>query len=92
MIETRLRIDIKYNKSTKINKDIYLKMEFTPTEDQFEKICIPAFEDITSICDEMNFQIKCGNDYIIDFLENIIKSYRNNESIFKKQIEIEPNL
>ena len=62
------------------------------TEDQFEKICKPAFEDITSICDEMNFQIKCGNEYIIDFLENIIKSYRNNESIFKKQIEIEPNL
>ena len=67
-------------------------MKFTPTEDQFEKICKPAFEDITAICDEMNFQIKCGNGYIIDFLENIIKSYRNNESIFKKQIEIEPNL
>ena len=67
-------------------------MKFTPTDDQFEKICIPAFEDITSICDEMNFQIKCGNDYIIVFLENVIKSYRNNESIFKKQIEIDPNL
>ena len=67
-------------------------MKFTPTEDQFEKFCKPAFEDITSICDEMNFQIKCGNDYIIIFLENIINSYRNNESIFKKQIEIEPNL
>jgi len=67
-------------------------MKFTPTEDQFEKICKPAFEDITAICDEMNFQIKCGNGYIIDFLENIIKSYRNNESIFKKEIEIEPNL
>ena len=67
-------------------------MKFTPTEDQFEKICKPAFEDITSICDEMNFQIQCGNGYIIDFLENIINSYRNKESIFKKQIEIEPNL
>ena len=67
-------------------------MKFTPTDDQFEKFCKPAFEDITSICDEMNFQIRCGNGYIIDFLENIIKSYRNNESIFKKQIEIEPNL
>ena len=67
-------------------------MKFTPTEDQFEKICKPAFEDITSICDEMNFQIKCGNNYIIDFLENIISSYQNKESIFKKQIEIEPNL
>ena len=67
-------------------------MKFTPTEYQFEKICKPAFEDITSICDEMNFQIQCGNDYIIDFLQNIINSYRNNESIFKKQIEIEPNL
>ena len=67
-------------------------MKFTPTDDQFEKFCKPAFEDITSICDEMNFQIKCGNGYIIDFLENIINSYRNNESIFKKQIEIEPNL
>ena len=67
-------------------------MKFTPSEDQFEKFCKPAFEDITSICDEMNFQIKCGNGYIIDFLENIINIYRNNESIFKKQIEIEPNL
>ena len=67
-------------------------MKFTPTEDEFEKICKPAFEDITSICDEMKFQIKCGNDYIIDFLESIIKSYQNNESIFKKQIDIEPNL
>jgi len=67
-------------------------MKFTPTDNEFEKFCIPAFEDITAICDEMNFQIKCGNEYIIDFLENIIKSYRNNESIFKKQIEIEPNL
>ena len=67
-------------------------MKFTPTEDQLEKICQPAFEDITAICDEMNLQIKFGNEYIIYFLENIIKSYRNNESIFKKQVEIEPNL
>ena len=67
-------------------------MKFTPTEDEFEKFYQPAFEDITSICDEMNFQIKCGNEYIIYFLENIINSYQNNESIFKKQIEIEPNL
>ena len=67
-------------------------MKFTPSDDQFEKICKPAFEDITSICDEMNFQIRCGNGFIIEFLENIIKSYQNNESIFKKQIEIEPNL
>ena len=67
-------------------------MKFTPTDDQLKKFCIPAFEDITSICDEMNFQIQCGNDYIIEFLENIIKSYKNNEGIFKKQVEIEPNL
>ena len=67
-------------------------MKFTPTDDQIEKICKPAFEDITSICDEMNFQIQCGNDYIIYFLENIIKIYRNNEGVFKRQIEIEPNL
>tara|TARA_Y100001978_G_scaffold82847_1_gene74243 strand:- start:483 stop:686 length:204 start_codon:yes stop_codon:yes gene_type:complete len=67
-------------------------MNFTPTDDQIEKICIPAFEDITSICDEMKFQIQCGNDYIIDFLENIIKSYKNNEGLFKRQTEIEPNL
>ena len=67
-------------------------MKFNPTDEQLEKICIPAFEDITSICDEMNFKIKCGNDYIIDFLENVIKSYKNNEGPFKRQIEIEPNL
>ena len=67
-------------------------MKFTPTDEQFDKICKPAFEDIISICDEMNFQIDCGNDYIIYFLENIIKSYKSNEGIFKRQIEIEPNL
>ena len=67
-------------------------MKFIPTDDQIEKICKPAFEDIISICDEMNFQINCGNDYIIDFLENIIKSYKSNEGIFKRQVEIEPNL
>ncbi len=67
-------------------------MKFKPTDEQFDKVCVPAFEDIISICDEMNFQIKCGNDYIIDFLENIIKSYKSDEGIFKRQIEIEPNL
>jgi len=67
-------------------------MKFVPTDYQIEKICKPAFEDIISICDEMNFQIECGNDYIIDFLEDIIKSYKSNEGIFKRQIEIEPNL
>ena len=67
-------------------------MKFTPSDEQFDKYCKPAFEDITSICDEMNFQIDCGNDYIIYFLENIIKSYKSDEGIFKRQIEIEPNL
>ena len=67
-------------------------MKFTPSDDQIEKVCKPAFEDILSICDEMNFQISCGNDYIIDFLENIVKTYKNNEGKFKRQIEIEPNL
>ena len=67
-------------------------MEFTPTVDQLEKICKPAFEDIISICDEMNFQIQCGDDYIIYFLENIIRCYRGNEGMFTRQIEIEPNL
>ena len=67
-------------------------MKFTPSDEQLEKICKPAFEDITFICDELKFQTQCGNDYIIDFLENIIKSYKNNEGIFKRHIEIEPNL
>ena len=67
-------------------------MKFTPTDQQFQKVCVPAFEDILSICDEMDFQIQCGNDFIIFFLENIIKSYKTNEGIFKRQVEIEPNL
>tara|TARA_Y100000589_G_C26649269_1_gene425328 strand:+ start:33 stop:236 length:204 start_codon:yes stop_codon:yes gene_type:complete len=67
-------------------------MKFTPSDAQFDKYCKPAFEDIISICDEMNFQIDCGNDYIIYFLENIIKSYKSDEGIFKRQIEVEPNL
>ena len=67
-------------------------MKFTPTDEHLEKICNPAFEDIVSICDEMNFQINCGNEYIISFLENIIQIYKSNEGLFKRQIEIEPNL
>ena len=67
-------------------------MKFEPNEEQFEKVCRPAFEDILAICDEMNFQLNCGNDYIIYFLTNVIKSYESNNGIFKKEIEIEPNL
>ena len=82
----------KFIKGTRINHNINFKMEFTPTDYQLEKFCNPAFEDIISISDEMNFQIQCGDDYIIYFLENIIKCYRSNEGMFSRQIEIEPNL
>ena len=42
-------------------------MKFEPTEDQLERIFNPAYEDIMAICDEVDIETKCGNQYIIQF-------------------------
>ena len=51
-------------------------MKFKPTDEQLEKIFNPAYEDIMAICDEMDFETKCGNQFIINFLEDIVADYK----------------
>tara|TARA_B100000212_G_C27143298_1_gene434293 strand:+ start:438 stop:641 length:204 start_codon:yes stop_codon:yes gene_type:complete len=51
-------------------------MKFKPTSEQQEKIFNPAYEDIMAICDEMDFESKCGNEFIIKFLEDIVQDYK----------------
>ena len=60
-------------------------MKFEPTEDQLERILNPAYEDIMAICDEVDLETKCGNQYIIQFLENIVEDYK----ILVKQLKEE---
>ncbi len=62
-------------------------MKFEPTEDQLERILNPAYEDIMAICDEVDIETKCGNQYIIQFLENIVKDYK----ILVQQLKEEEN-
>ena len=60
-------------------------MPYKPTDDQLEKIFNPAYEDIMSICDDLDIETKCGNEYIIKFLENIVEDYK----ILVKQLKEE---
>ena len=60
-------------------------MAYKPTDDQLEKIFNPAYEDIMSICDELDIETKAGNEYIIEFLENIVEDYK----ILVKQLKEE---
>ena len=63
-------------------------MKFEPTDDQLERIINPAYEDIMSICDELDIETKCGNDFIIRFLENIVEDYK----LLVKQLKEEENI
>ena len=51
-------------------------MKFKPSDDEMEKIFNPAYEDIMSICDDLDIETKCGNQFIIEFLENIVEDYK----------------
>ena len=62
-------------------------MTFKPTEDQLERVLNPAYEDIMAICDEVDIETKCGNEFIIGFLENIVKDYK----ILVQQLKEEEN-
>tara|TARA_B100000965_G_scaffold63076_1_gene48855 strand:- start:311 stop:511 length:201 start_codon:yes stop_codon:yes gene_type:complete len=62
-------------------------MTFEPTKDQLERILNPAYEDIMAICDEVDIETKCGNEFIIEFLENIAKDYK----ILVEQLKEEEN-
>ena len=60
-------------------------MKYKPTDDEREKIFNPAYEDIMSICDDLDIETKCGNEFIIEFLENIVEDYK----ILVKQLKEE---
>ena len=60
-------------------------MKYKPTDDEMEKIFNPAYEDIMSICDDLDIETKCGNEFIITFLENIVEDYK----ILVKQLKEE---
>tara|TARA_Y100001933_G_C18873131_1_gene510850 strand:- start:116 stop:307 length:192 start_codon:yes stop_codon:yes gene_type:complete len=62
-------------------------MKFKPTDDQLEKIFNPAYEDIMSICDDLDIETKCGNEFIINFLEEIVKDYKVLVEQLKKEDE-----
>ena len=62
-------------------------MKFEPTEDQLERILNPAYEDIMAIFDEVDLETKCGNQFIIQFLENIVEDYK----ILVQQLKEEEN-
>ena len=51
-------------------------MKFEPSKEQLEKIFNPAYEDIMAICDEMDIETKCGNEFIINFLQDIVEDYK----------------
>ena len=38
-------------------------MKYTPSDDEMEKIFNPAYEDIMSICDDLDIETKCGNEF-----------------------------
>ena len=62
-------------------------MKFEPSKQQIENIINPAYEDIMSICDDLDIETKCGNEYIINFLEDIVEDYK----ILVKQVKEEDN-
>ena len=50
---------------------------FKPTDEQMEEWFKPAFEDINTILDELNRETKCGNKYLIYFLNQITNTYED---------------
>ena len=52
-------------------------MEFKPTDVQMEEWFKSAFEDIDAILDELNRVTKCGNKYLIHFLNQITNTYES---------------
>ena len=46
-------------------------MKFKPTDEQMEEWFKPAWEDITTILDELNHETNCGNEYLIYMMKQI---------------------
>ena len=60
-------------------------MEFKPTDVQTEERFKPAFEDIDAILDELNRETKCGNKYLIHFLNQITNTYEGVQRVMEQE-------
>ena len=60
-------------------------MEFKPTDVQMEECFKPAFEDIDAILDELNRETKCGNKYLIHFLNQITNTYEGVQRVMEQE-------
>ena len=60
-------------------------MEFKPTDVQMEEWFNPAFEDINMILDELNQETKCGNKYLIHFLNQITNTYEGVQRVMDQE-------
>ena len=60
-------------------------MEFKPTDVQMEEGFKPAFEDIDAILDELNRETKCGNKYLIHFLNQITNTYEGVQRVMEQE-------
>ena len=60
-------------------------MEFKPTDVQMEELFKPAFEDIDAILDELNRETKCGNKYLIHFLNQITNTYEGVQRVMEQE-------
>ena len=45
----------------------------------------PAFEDIDAILDELNRETKCGNKYLIHFLNQITNTYEGVQRVMEQE-------
>ena len=60
-------------------------MEFIPTDVQMEEWFKPAFEDIDAILDKLNRETKCGNKYLIHFLNQITNTYEGVQRVMEQE-------
>ena len=58
---------------------------FNPTDKQMEEWFKPAFEDINTILDEVNRETKCGNEYLIHFLNQITNTYEDVQRVMEQE-------
>ena len=58
---------------------------FEPTNEQIEKWINPAYEDISMILTQLNDEIKCGNEYLIDLLKKITTEKEATKAILDRE-------
>ena len=58
---------------------------FEPTDKQIEEWINPAYEDINMILTQLNDEIKCGNEYLIDLLKKITTEKEATKAILDRE-------